>query len=83
MKPSLPKIKEMENGMIHLEPPPGADQVTLCGLTDWLGGEKGKIGITAAVTCNPCRAIADYCQAHRRMPKPKRAALSTTGEPKR
>jgi hypothetical protein len=82
MKPSFPKIKEMKNGMIHLEPPRGADQVTLCGITDWLGDEPGKIGIASAVTCNSCRAIAEYCQAHRRMPKPKRRALSTIGQPK-
>lgn len=74
MKPSFTKVKEMENGMIHLEPPPGLDFVTLCGITDWIGVEPGKIGVPGAVTCNGCRAIANYCQSHRRMPKLKRRA---------
>lgn len=78
MKPSFPKIKEIENGMVHLEPPRQLDQVTLCGITDWIGRENGKIGITAAVTCNHCRLVADYCQAHRRMPKRRSPRVTST-----
>lgn len=69
-KISFGRVREMETGLVHVDGAPGHDQVTLCGITDWLGCDPGK-PTTAAVTCNPCRQIVDYCQGRRRLAQPR------------
>lgn len=63
--------EETDTGIVHIDAPPGLDQVTLCGLTDWLGS-KGGIGHPSKkkVTCWHCRQMATFCQQHRKMPLP-------------
>lgn len=73
-KPAFAMVRELETKMVHIKPPPMLDQVTLCGMTDWLGtdhkgrprgGEDVKRG---PVTCQGCRWIANFCQAHKGLP---------------
>lgn len=68
LKQSFPRIFEPDERLVHLSPPLGMDQVTLCGKTDWIGVSRGTV-TTKPVTCQPCRWIAEYCQDHRRLPK--------------
>jgi hypothetical protein len=64
--PALPKITEPDYGdMVHYAPPPGADQVTLCGKTDWIGETAGR-PVTRRVTCNLCIWIVDHIHRHRK-----------------
>lgn len=79
-KPSFRRIRENDGGLVHLDPPINLDQVTLCGITDWIG-TLGCEEVTAPVTCIPCRSIADYCQSHRRMPARRTSALSSKERP--
>lgn len=62
--PSLPRITEPDENLVHYGPSPLADAVTLCGLTDFIGHrQKGK-STRAKVTCNLCRDIVRYVGAH-------------------
>lgn len=72
-KPSFERVKELDNGMVHIRARAGMDQMTLCGITDWLG-TKGAEPTTGPLTCQPCRWIAEYCQSCRKLPAPRRAA---------
>lgn len=73
VKSSFERVKELDNGMVHLNGPPGMDQMTLCGITDWIR-TKGGEPTTAPLTCQPCRWIANYCQSCRKLTAPRRTA---------
>lgn len=59
----FPLICEPDEGYIHYAPPPGMDQVTLCGITDWIHAKvKGHPVSSGKVNCNPCKWIVAWCQ---------------------
>lgn len=66
---SFPLVREVANGMVHIQAVPAMDFVTLCGITDWLTATQGVLGVRGPVTCNGCRWIADFCHAHRPLRK--------------
>ncbi len=47
--------------MVHIAPYPGADAVTLCGITDWCKRPRG-VPSRRTPDCPQCLAIARYCQ---------------------
>ena len=63
MKRPLPTIYDPNEGMQHIAAPPYADQVTLCGETDWIGREQGKEDRPGPVDCNLCKWIFDFCNS--------------------
>ena len=64
-KTSLERIYEPAEGRTHFSPPGGLDQVTLCGKTDWIGEEKGRI-TRKPITCRACQHIVEMIQAARK-----------------
>ena len=64
-KPFLEKIYEPDENKVHYMPPPGLDQVTLCGLTDWIGNTKGYI-TTKPLTCFQCKRLVDWIHEHKK-----------------
>lgn len=69
-KPSLPRITEPDEDLVHYVAAPTSDLVTLCGLTDFIGHRKRGERTTAKVTCFACRNIVDHIHAHA-APKPE------------
>lgn len=63
-KHPLPRITEPDENLVHFQPPLGMDQVTLCGLTDFLKAKKAGKPTRAAVTCQPCRWIVQWIGEH-------------------
>jgi hypothetical protein len=61
----LPRVTEPDENLVHFCAPFGMDQITLCGLTDWLQSKKRGRPTRAPVTCQPCRWIVDYVGQHR------------------
>lgn len=57
------RVLEVSTGMVHYEPAPMADAVTLCGITDWLG--KGEAGeeTDRPVDCPSCLDIMAFCRS--------------------
>lgn len=71
MKPTMGRIIEhsdlaADDGTVHYDSVPGADFVTLCGVTDWIGHPKAGTPTRKPVTCRGCRAIVAYVQGSRR-----------------
>ncbi len=68
-RPIFPRVLERDTGLIHSTAPPMSDQVTLCGLTDWLSiaGYRSKGGepTDKPITCKPCMWFIRFCQGHR------------------
>ncbi len=62
MKHPLPTIYDPNEDIKHIAAPPYADQVTLCGETDWIGKKKG-ITKAGPITCNLCKWIFDFCNS--------------------
>lgn len=62
-KKPLPKITEPDEKKVHYSAPWGLDQVTLCGLSDFLGATQG-VETDLPVTCFACKMIAGFCQDH-------------------
>lgn len=65
MKYNLEKVTEPDEGMVHFSPPPGLDQVTLCGLTDWIDITMGE-ETDKPVNCNMCKRIVGHIHQHRK-----------------
>ncbi len=64
-KPKLPLICEPDEGYIHYAPPVGMDQVTLCGITDWIHAKKKGYPVESGVmNCNACKWIVDFVNQH-------------------
>lgn len=64
MREPFPMIKDGYG--VHIASPPGLDQVTLCGQTDYLLEKvKGKPVDHGPVTCWACRQIAAFCHEHK------------------
>lgn len=61
-KSGIPRVYEPGEDTVHIAPPPRADQVTLCGLTDWIGVEPG-VKTDKPLTCRACRDIIQFCQS--------------------
>lgn len=59
----LPRVTEPDEGLVHFQPVPWTDQVTLCGLSDWIGITMGK-PTTKPVTCRMCQGIQRYIHEH-------------------
>lgn len=76
MKPSFIHIYEPDEKKVHVDAPPGFDQVTLCGRTDWLGVTTGR-KTTKPVDCLMCRKIVEFCQSHRKIRKERKPAILT------
>ena len=64
-KYELDKVTEPDENLVHFCAPPGMDQVTLCGLTDWIGTTKGD-RTEEDVTCNSCRTIVGHIHRHKK-----------------
>ena len=64
-KPALQRVMEVEEKLVHFGSPGTADQVTLCGLTDWIGATKG-VPTTKPVTCRACKNLVRHIHAHRK-----------------
>jgi hypothetical protein len=62
--PPLPKITEPDENIVHYTAPNITGNVTLCGLTDFIGHKKPGKATKAAVTCHPCQAIVKYIHDH-------------------
>ncbi|WP_122530944.1 hypothetical protein [Pseudomonas viridiflava] len=62
-KESVPKVYEPDEGKTHYGPPPGLDQVTLCGIPDWLGGRTPGQPTAKMVNCFGCKQIVDFVQS--------------------
>ena len=69
MKDNLLKVIEPDEGEVHFAPPFGLDQVTLCGITDWLDVTPGEY-TEKPVTCIHCKRLVAHIHAHR---KPRNA----------
>ncbi len=69
-KPNLEKITEPDEGLVHYCPPFGFDQVTLCGLTDFICAEESGEPTDKPVNCKMCKGIVAYIHQHR---KPRNA----------
>jgi hypothetical protein len=57
------KIFEPDEGITHYAPPFGLDQVTLCGVTDWLGGRTPGVATDKPVNCHSCLQIVKHVKA--------------------
>lgn len=62
-KPKMPRVLEPDEGVVHYKSDDFADAVTLCGITDWMGQAPGE-DTKRSVSCNGCKAIKRYCDAH-------------------
>ena len=60
----LPRITEPDEGLVHYKAWASADQVTLCGLTDFIGHKKRGAATKAKVTCISCKQIVEYIRDH-------------------
>lgn len=63
MKRQLPKITEPDAGEVHYGADNLSGNVTLCGLTDFLGGQQGT-DTDDPVTCGLCKHIVDYIHSY-------------------
>jgi len=63
-KKPLPRVTEPDENKVHYASPSGLDQVTLCGLTDWIGHTVGE-DTTEPVNCYPCKNIARHFKKYR------------------
>lgn len=63
------RIYEPDEGIVHIAETGCLDQVTLCGITDWLGCKKG-VPTDADVTCKHClelvRIVRSFRDPHRK-----------------
>lgn len=57
------RIYEPDEGKTHYGPPPGLDQVTLCGVPDWLGGRTHGEDTRRQVNCFSCQQIVKFVKA--------------------
>lgn len=55
------KIYEPDEGITHYDSPLGLDQVTLCGVPDWIGRGRGVV-TEKPVSCNSCLALVQFVQ---------------------
>jgi hypothetical protein len=69
-KPALTRITEPDEGLVHYQAPPGMDQVTLCGLTDFIHAKRRGAATWKSVTCQPCRCIVNYIHDHAKPSQP-------------
>lgn len=63
-KPDMPRITEPSEGVVHYEGAPLIGNVTLCGLTNFIGVQSGK-RTQEPVTCSACKSVFDWCNTHR------------------
>jgi len=64
MKPKMPCITEPDEDLVHYESESLMGNVTLCGITDFLGSTSGEY-TDESVTCSACQAIFKFCNSHR------------------
>jgi hypothetical protein len=57
------RIYEPDEGITHYGPPSGLDQVTLCGVPDWLGGRTPGVRTDRPANCVTCMHIVKYVKA--------------------
>jgi hypothetical protein len=62
--PKLGRITEPDENLVHFVAPPHMGNVTLCGLTDFIGHKKKGGPTRKAVNCVPCKAIVRYIYDH-------------------
>lgn len=79
---SAQKVFEPDENKVHYGPPDGMDQVTLCGLSDFIGTSKG-VETDAEVDCWACRQIVSHVKGRRFAPSHEGSAhleeVGTTG----
>jgi hypothetical protein len=59
------RIYEPDEATTHYGPPFGLDQVTLCGVPDWLGGRTPGEPTNRIVNCLSCLQIVKHVKATR------------------
>lgn len=59
-----PRITEPDEDLVHYAAPGITGNVTLCGLTDFIGHRKRGKATSAAATCLPCKGIVEYVLTH-------------------
>lgn len=62
-KPKMERVTEPSTGHVHYESDPLSGNVTLCGLTDWIGVTPGE-PTRAPLTCKQCESIFNWCNQH-------------------
>jgi len=63
-KPQMNRIIEPSTGKVHYEPDALSGNVTLCGITDFIGVAPGE-PTEAPVTCAACVSVFKWCNKHR------------------
>lgn len=76
-KKSFRRIFEPDENLVHAEAPAGLDQVTLCGITDWLQAKGRGYATKKPIDCWHCLQIIRYCQGHQ---KPRLAVSILSGQ---
>lgn len=61
-QPNAERIYEPDEGKTHYGPPLGLDQVTLCGVPDWIGRKRGET-TDRPVDCFSCMQIVKYVKS--------------------
>ncbi|WP_342051284.1 MULTISPECIES: hypothetical protein [unclassified Cupriavidus] len=63
-KPKIGRVTEPGEGEVHGEPDALSGNVTLCGLSDFIGAKVGE-STNVPVTCAACISIFEWCNKHR------------------
>jgi hypothetical protein len=64
MKPQIPRVYEPDAEAVHYKADDLSGNVTLCGLTDFLGARERGADTDDPVTCDLCKAIVRYVHEH-------------------
>lgn len=63
-KPKMPRVTEPDENLVHYQPDDLSGNVTLCGLTDFIGHDNAGEETTKPVTCSACKSIKAWCDKH-------------------
>lgn len=67
-KPKMPRITEPDANEVHFQADGLSGNATLCGLTDFAYADEDGKPTRKAVTCEACKSIKRWCDAHRKHP---------------
>lgn len=63
-KPKMPRVTEPDANLVHYQPDNLSGNVTLCGLTDFIGHGKAGEETDKPVSCRACSSIKAWCDKH-------------------